>query len=320
MFLIAKIIASNPLYVTDLSQHVPCDYEEHRLIRARRSLDQHVVEVRTQGHRHAGRQRPRRGRPDRHRDGIAVVDGHAEFRRERLWIECIVGHVDGWRDLVLIFDLGLGQRRPAIETPVHRLEPAQHVAAGVDCRQRTNHVRFVLAVQRAVWMLPRAQHTQALEVGALQIDLLERVFAAQPAKFPGIDFLADLADLLLHRNLDRQAMAIPARHVGRAEAGQQLGLDHDVLEDLVDRMAQMNHAIRVRRTVMQDERMLARLRAFLDFAVAVAFFPLGKHARLALGQVAAHGEAGLRQVDGVFVIRAHQDRSSVVNRQSLQAR
>jgi hypothetical protein len=58
---------------------------------------------------------------------------------------------------------------------------------------------------------------------------------------------------LLDLVLDRQAVAVPARHVGRVEAGQRLGTDDDVLEDLVHRVADVDVAIGVRRAVVQHE-------------------------------------------------------------------
>ena len=52
-----------------------------------------------------------------------------------------------------------------------------------------------------------------------------------------------LAVLFLDLPFDRQAVAVPARHVGRIEAGQVARLDDDVLQDLVDRVAGVQLAI-----------------------------------------------------------------------------
>ena len=93
------------------------------------------------------------------------------------------------------------------------------MAAPVDLRQRADHVRFVAEIHRAVGIFPLAEHAEALEIGALQIDLLGRVFAAQPAEFGSIDLDPYLADAFFDRDLDRQAMAIPARHIRRTESG-----------------------------------------------------------------------------------------------------
>jgi hypothetical protein len=53
--------------------------------------------------------------------------------------------------------------------------------------------------------------------------------------------------------LDGQAVAVPARHVGRVEAGHGLGADDDVLEDLVERVADVDAAVGVGRAVVQHE-------------------------------------------------------------------
>ena len=47
----------------------------------------------------------------------------------------------------------------------------------------------------------------------LQVDLFSGVLAAEPAELGCIDFLTDLADLLLYGDFDGQAVAIPAGHV-----------------------------------------------------------------------------------------------------------
>lgn len=53
--------------------------------------------------------------------------------------------------------------------------------------------------------------------------------------------------------LDGQAVAIPARDIGRVVARQGLGADNDVLENLVDRVTDVNAAVGVRRAIVQDE-------------------------------------------------------------------
>jgi outer membrane protein len=127
-------------------------------------------------------------------------------------------------------------------------------------------------VHRAVGWRPVAQHAQALEVGHLQRDLLGGVGAAL-----GLHLVAAevAAVLLLDRVLDRQAVAVPAGHVLRVEAGQLPRLDDHVLEHLVDGVAHVDLAVGVGRAVVQHEqrRALARIAQAL---VETAFvFPLG---------------------------------------------
>jgi hypothetical protein len=68
-----------------------------------------------------------------------------------------------------------------------------------------------------VRIVPFAQHAQADEVLLLAVDLLERVGARLGQHFGGRQVLAvQFFDL----DLDRHAVAIPARHIRRIEAGQ----------------------------------------------------------------------------------------------------
>src|SRR5262249_61326304 len=61
------------------------------------------------------------------------------------------------------------------------------------------------------------------------------------------------AVLLLDLPLDRQPMAVPARHVIRIVAEHLLASRHHVLEDLVERMADMDVTVGVARAVAEDE-------------------------------------------------------------------
>src|SRR3546814_16098164 len=65
--------------------------------------------------------------------------------------------------------------------------------------------------------------------------------------------LAAGAVLLLDLPLDRQAVAVPAGHVDGLPPGHVLRAVDDVLEDLVQRVADVQVAVRVGRPVMQDE-------------------------------------------------------------------
>ena len=106
---------------------------------------------------------------------------------------------------------------------------------------------------------------------------------------------------LLDRVLDRQAVAVPAGHVLRVEAGQLPRLDDHVLEHLVDGVAHVDLAVGVGRAVVQHEqrRAVARVAQLL---VQALFVPVLDPARLALGQVAAHRERRVGQVQRGAVV------------------
>ena len=74
----------------------------------------------------------------------------------------------------------------------------------------------------------------------------------------------DKAARFLHDlELDRQPVAIPARHVGRAKAGHRFRFHDEILEDLVQRRAHVDVAVRERRAVVQDEQFGARARVWI---------------------------------------------------------
>ena len=103
------------------------------------------------------------------------------------------------------------------------------------------------------------------------------------------------------RVLDRQPVAVPARHVGRVEAGEDLRLDDDVLEDLVDRVADVDVAVGVGRPVVQDVLRPAPAGG-AQFSVQVHFLPALQDFRLALREAGLHRKIRLRQVQGFLVV------------------
>ena len=104
----------------------------------------------------------------------------------------------------------------------------------------------------SVGIVPAAEDADALELRALQVDVLLRVLAAGVADRDGVHLELLAAELLVDLDLDGQAVAVPAGDVGRVEAGHGLGLDDEVLEALVERVAQVDGAVGVGRAVVQD--------------------------------------------------------------------
>ena len=92
-------------------------------------------------------------------------------------------------------------------------------------------------------------------------------------------------------------MTVPAGDVVRVLAHHALRAVDHVLEDLVQRMPDMEMAVGVRRTVMQDE-LLPPHRLFAQPVVEAKPFPALEQLRLALGQSGLHREVGLGQEQG----------------------
>ncbi len=208
---------------------------------------------------------------------------------------------------VVVLDLELGQRRAAVEAPVHRLQAAVDEAALDDPLQHADLAGLVAEVHGPVRMVPVAEHADALEVGHLLRDLLGGVGAALRLHLVARQAAAEgLLDLVL----DRQAVAVPARGVARVEAGELARLDDHVLQDLVGGVADVQLAVRVRRAVVQHEPRpaVARLaQPLVDALVAPRLDP----ARLALGQVAAHRERRVGQVQRLAVVDRRSGAGSV---------
>ena len=208
------------------------------------------------------------------------------------------GDVDGHRTLVFVLDLGFGECRTAIEAPVDGFEALVEVAFVQNPAQRADFVGLRPEIHRQVGPSPVTEDTEADEVLLLTLDLLGGESAAQLTHTVGGDVLAvPLLDLVF----DRQAVTIPPRDVGRVETGQRLRTNDDVLEDLVDRVADMNVAIGVGRTVVENETRAA-LRGRADTLVDVVLLPGGNPARFASGEVAAHGKWRVSQIEGFLVV------------------
>ena len=225
-----------------------------------------------------------------------------ERERARQFSALIVGegkpHVDRKIDAVHVFDLGLGERGAAIEAPVHRLQAAIDIAPLEDLAERPDLVRFALERHRGVGVVPVAQDAQALEVLFLSLDLLSRIRAGETQGF----FHRDVLPVgLLDLHLDRHAVAVPAGDVDRVKARHVARLHDDVLEDLVDRLADMDVPVRVRRPVVEHELRPSSAR-LADLLVDPILLPFLDPVRLPPGKIAAHGKGRVRKVQRFLVV------------------
>jgi hypothetical protein len=96
-------------------------------------------------------------------------------------------------------------------------------------------------------------------------------------------------------------MAIPPGYVRRVETSQGLGANDEILDDLVDRMTDMNAAVGIGRAVVQDE-LRATFADLPQLPVQVNAVPALQGLRLALWQTGLHRKCRGRQIEGRFVI------------------
>ncbi len=158
-------------------------------------------------------------------------------------------------------------------------------------------------------MRPIADHAEPLKFFALYLDPVLGELAALAAKFDQRRRIGQIrlrlafgaVILFLDLPFDRQAMAIPARHVIGIEPQHLLAARHHVLKNLIERMADMDVAVGVRRTVVEHESRPARRRSPQP-RVQIELLPARENFRLPLRQAGAHGKLGLGQKQRFAVI------------------
>ena len=264
---------------------------------AARGVDELVHDVGAGGNGLAGGQRPRRGGPN-HGKGVAHNFRQPESLGQRSVVLEAVGHVNRVGGFVFVFHLGLGQRRAAVQAELHGFRAAIQVASFINFAQRAHRVGFGLVVHGQIGVFPIADHAQADKVFFLTQNLLGGILAAQFAELAGRHFLAVQ---FFHHHFNRQAVAVPARHIGRVEAGQRFAADDDVFQDFVNGMTDVDVAVGIGRAVVQDEFGAAG-RDLAQLLITFFVLPLLHPCRLALGKVAAHGEGGFVEVYGLGVV------------------
>ncbi|VCU10961.1 hypothetical protein RHODGE_RHODGE_04165 [Rhodoplanes serenus] len=249
------------------------------------------------------RQRPRGGGPDDDGGAVELTSPRRAGRGNREL------HPHGIGRVVLVLDLGLGQRGLLDHRPHHRLTAAIERAVVGELHDLAGDLRLGRERHGGVGIGPVADRAEALELLALHVQPVLRIGAALLAERHhgggvgeirlGLALLAVV--LLLDLPLDRQAVAVPARHVVGVEAEHLLRARHQVLEHLVERVADVDVAVGVGRPVVQDEAGPARGGAAQP-AVEVERLPAGEDLRLLLGQTGPHGEIGHRQEQGFRVV------------------
>ena len=175
------------------------------------------------------------------------------------------------------------------------------MSVGDDFPERADDVRFRLKIHGQIRSVPISKHAQPLEIRPLLIDLPACVLSVSNPEPGGVDLASWLTHLFLHLQFDRQTMTIPTRHIGCIVAIERAAFYDDVLDHLIDRVADVNIAIGVRRTIVKNEFRLPAAR-LADFLVQAGTLPVFLNFRLALGKISFHGKSGLRKVEGTLVI------------------
>ena len=246
------------------------------------------------------RDRPRRRCPDNR------VRAH-QFRRVRRFHD-LERHVDLGRGDVVIFHLGIGQRGFFHGGPHDRLGTAIKLAAFGKLQQFGNDGRFRLEVHGEIGFFPIGADAQPLQLFALHVHPMLGIGAAFGAEFHRRHIVLVLlfrAVGFFHLPFDGQAVAIPTGDIGRILAQQRLRAHHRILQDMVQRVADVHVAVGVGRAIVEDE-LRPPGAGFTQLGVKIGRLPYAENLRLALRQASFHRKVGFRQENGGAIIgRGH---------------
>ena len=199
------------------------DFARPRPAAFRRPVHLHgdVIERWAERDRAVAGQGPRRRRPDQRRRIDERREAGANDRE---------ANPDRRRFVVVILDLGLGERGLFDHRPQDRLRAAVKPAIDQKLADLADDLRLGRIGHCRIGIGPIADHAQALELGLLHLDPMGGELAAFAAKLIGRN--AVFRHLLrpvffLDHPLDRQAVAVPARNIGRVLAQHLLrAVDH----------------------------------------------------------------------------------------------
>ncbi len=155
--------------------------------------------------------------------------------------------------MLLVLDLGLGERRLEGDGPVDRLLAAVDEALLDERGEDPQDVGLEGRRLGLVLARPVREHPEALELARLLGDPGLGKGVAEPPQLGRRDLPLRLAQLARDLLLDREAVAVPSGDVGRAEPPHGPVADGYVLEDLVHGGADVDVAVGEGRAVVQHE-------------------------------------------------------------------
>jgi methanogenic corrinoid protein MtbC1 len=144
---------------------------------------------------------------------------------------------------------------------------------------------------------------EALELATLDVQPVVCEVATFLAEFDQRNLvlvLAFLAVLLFDLPFDRQAVTVPAVDVGHVLAEHALAAHDEILQDLVHAGAEMDVAVRIGRSIVEDEHR-ATLRGRAQALVEADLLPPGQPFGFGLRQARLHREFGVGEEKGVLV-------------------
>ena len=208
------------------------------------------------------------------------------------------------RLIVVVLDLGLGERGFLDDRPHDRLRAAIKLTRLRKLDDLARDLRLGRECHRRVGMRPVPLHAEPLELLALHVEPVLRERAALRPERLHRDGVLEVRlglslghVLLLDLPLDREAVAVPARHVVRVVPEHLLRARDEILEDLVERVADVDVAIGVGRAIVEYE-FGSSLGALAQLVVEAGFGPPLQHRGLHLREPGPHREWRFGQEQG----------------------
>ena len=198
--------------------------------------------------------------------------------------------------MLVIFNFRLSQRRLIVDAPVDRTRTFVNEATFDKVREQSRRLGFVVIGHGDVGIVPLAEHAEPLKIARLSLQRVRRKLSARAPDAQRRHVFLLLTELAFDVQLDRQSVTVVSGHVRRVKAEHALRLDDYVFQDFIERGAEMDVGIRVRRSIMEDEFLCAGAR-LLNLLVELHVRPLFQAGGFGLRQVGLLRELRLRQID-----------------------
>ena len=153
--------------------------------------------------------------------------------------------------MVFIFHFRFRKSGAIEDAPINRFQSFVDVTFFEESDERIGGGSFIRIAHRQIRIIPLAQHAEALEIAAMSIHISSSKFAAHAAEF--LRRYASLfpAQLFFHLGFNRQSVAIPSRHIRRSKTSHGFRFDHEIFQNFIQCLAQMNIPGGIRWPVMQ---------------------------------------------------------------------
>ena len=245
-FSAGKLVVLNPA----VSQSCRCQLLIHQVVLVGiRIMHPYIGKLRVDGNILVGRNGPRRGCPDDGKKLGLIYALRSEsfdiFRREL--------HINRRGLAVLILDFRFRQRRFTVGTPVNGFLSFVNVSFSCHFAKNFYFLGFQMRIKSNVTVIKIADNAHADKIGFLDFNPLFRVFQTFAAQFKNGHIRPILSRIFQYGIFNRKAVGIPARNIICHVPRHVLVADNNILQCLIQSVADVDLAVRIRRSVMEHE-------------------------------------------------------------------